>query len=129
MEKIYFGHPINFYNVPKESELIEIIKKRFPKFSLENPNQPHHQENYQRYKKETGRGMNYYFQEVLPKMDAGIFLSFEDGNFGIGVFGEAEFLFNQRKPIWEINLGGKITPMLIDYSKMLSMEETRKRIY
>ena len=128
-DKIYFGHPVNFYNVPKELELIQIIKKEFPLFTIENPNQPHHQENYQRYKMETGNGMTYYFKEVLPRMEAGIFLSFEDKKFGAGVFGEAEALHKMEKPIYEITLENKIYPMQIDFSRKLSIEETRKRIY
>jgi uncharacterized protein YqgQ len=128
-DKMYFGHPVNFYNVPKEIELIKIIEKEFPSFRIENPNQLHHQEGYQKYKRETGRGMDYYFKEVLPKMKSGIFLSFEDRKFGAGVFGEAEFLKKRGKLIYELTLEGKIDFMPIDYSRMLSIEETRKRVY
>jgi hypothetical protein len=127
--RIYFGHPVNFYNIPKELELIKIIEKEFPLFIVENPNQPHHQEGYQRYKRETGKGMDYYFREVLPKMAVGIFLPFEDGKFGAGVFGEAEFLYNREKLIYEINLDGKTNPLSLDFSKKLSIDETRKRVY
>lgn len=111
MEKIYFGHPINFYNTEKEYELIEIIKKRFPQFILENPNQLNHQERYNKYKERTGNGMDYFFREVLPLIDRGIFLSFEDRMFSIGVFREAKFLDKLGKLIYEINLEGQINPM------------------
>lgn len=126
---MYFGHPINFYNTTKEAELIRAIETRFPEYSVENPNQPFHQEMYKKWKAEKGSGMKYYFEELLPRMAAGTFLAFEDKMFGAGVFGEAESIHNQRKPIWEISLDSIITPMVIDTSRMLSIEETRKRVY
>ena len=127
---IYFGHPVNFYNTDKERELCEIIKREFPKYHLENPNQIHHQENYKIWKEELGSGMKYYFDVVLPKVSAGIFLPFEDGMWGLGVFGEAEFIFNNGCPIWQIDLEGKVKIIKsLDYSKKLSLEETRKRVY
>jgi hypothetical protein len=128
--KIYFGHPINFYNTPKESELIQKIENFFPEFEIENPNQEIHQKNYTKWKEEKGNGMKYYFEEVLPKMEAGIFLAFEDGMFGKGVFGEAEFLYKKGKEVYEINTEGKITSIdSLDYKRCLSIEDTRKRVY
>jgi len=127
---IYFGHPVNFYNVPKEKELCEIIKFTFPGHNLENPNQLHHQENYKIWKEELGNGMKYYFDIILPKMNAGIFLPFEDGMLGAGVFGEAEFIYGKGYPIWKIDLNGNVERVKrLDYSKKLSVEETRKRVY
>lgn len=127
---IYFGHPVNFYNTEKERELCEIIKFNFPGHNLENPNQLHHQENYKIWKEELGNGMKYYFDIILPKMNAGIFLPFEDGMWGLGVFGEAEFIFKNGCPIWQIDLNGKVARVKsLDDSKRLSIEETRKRVY
>jgi len=127
---IYFGHPVNFYNTDKERELCEMIKYIFPGHNLENPNQLHHQENYKIWKEELGSGMKYYFDIILPKMEAGIFLPFEDEMWGLGVFGEAEFIFKKKKPIWKIDLNGNIDRVKsLDYSKKLSLEETRKRVY
>ncbi|MCX6746705.1 MAG: hypothetical protein NTU63_01060 [Candidatus Pacearchaeota archaeon] len=126
---LYFGHPINFYNTPKESELISIIKREFPHFVVENPNQPNHDESYHKWKEEKGNGMAYFYEVVLPRMYAGVFLSFEDGKFGSGVFGEAKVLDNQKKPIYEITTKGIITPMLIDITRVLSIEETKERVH
>lgn len=127
---IYFGHPVNFYNTDKERELAGIIKKEFPEYNLENPNQFHHQENYKIWKDELGSGMKYYFDIILPKMEAGIFLPFEDGMWGLGVFGEAEAIFSKGYPIWKIDLNGNVDRVKsLDYSKKLSIEETRKRVY
>lgn len=134
---IYFAHPVNYYfgsnfNVhgTKEIELLKIISEKFEEYIPHNPNQPFHQENYQYWKQTTGKGMNYYFDIILPKMSAGIGLSFNDGFFGTGVFGELENIQNQDKPIYEINEAGIITPInKLDHSRSLSIEETRKRIY
>ncbi len=127
--KIYFGHPIDIYNTEKEKDLIEDIKKGFPEYVVENPNQPHHAEGYKIWKEKTGYGMDYFFKEVLPKMEAGIFLPFEDGKWGAGVYGEAEFLYERGKPIYEIDLEGRIKEMDLDMSRVLSIEETRARVY
>lgn len=136
-QSIYFGHPVNFYmgskfNVhgDKEEQLIKIIESAFPKFTIYNPNQKCNQENYKLWKQKYGNGMKYFFEVVLPERDAGIFLPFEDGMWGKGVFGEAEFLYNQGKPIWEIDLKGRIKSIeKSNFSKCLSVEETRERIY
>lgn len=128
--EIYFGHPISFYSIPMESRMEETILTVFPGFRLENPNSPIHQVKYKEWKEQKGNGMRYYFEEVLPRMAAGVFLAFpEDLRFGKGVWGEAEFLASQGKPIYEINLDLKIGPLVLDPSRMLSVEETRARIY
>jgi len=128
IETVYFGHPVNFYDTPKESELISAILAQFPGSLVENPNQPKHQEGYQKYKRETGNGMSYFFRKVLPLMNRGVFLPFEDGMYSTGVFREAVFLSNLGRLVYEINLDGEIILMPIDLSKMLSVEETRERI-
>ncbi|MBT4322201.1 hypothetical protein HOD53_03380 [Candidatus Woesearchaeota archaeon] len=128
MAKMYFGHPVNTYGTEQESELVEKIKKVFPGHEVENPNQPHHEEGYQARKSRGERGRDYYFKDVLPNMDAGTFLPFEDDMLGAGVYGEAEFLADAGKPIYEISIGGVITRLELDESRRLSVEETRKRI-
>lgn len=129
-KSIYFGHPISFYDIPVERRLEETILTFFPGFQLENPNSPVHQVNYKRWREERGNGMKYYFEEILPRMSAGIFLAFpEDMKFGKGVWGEAEFLFSEGKSIYEINLDFKISPLVLDPARMLTVEETKKRVY
>ena len=128
-QKMYFGHPISIYNKPKEAELIKIIEKVFVNYEVENPNQPRHSKGYQKWKKRKGNGMLYYYEKVLPHMDAGIFLPFEDGMWGAGVFHEAEFLQQQEKPIYEINVNGDILEAHLNPAKKLSIEDTRARVY
>jgi len=127
---IYFAHPINFYNTPHERDLIKKITGFFPEYHVENPNQTHHQENYPIWKQETGSGMNYYLDIILPYMDAGIYLPFQDGMIGAGIFGEMEFLYNFGKNIWQINHNKQISRIFnLDLTKRLSVEDTKKRVY
>ncbi len=126
--KLYFGHPINVYGTELEKELIETIARSFPGWQIENPNQKHHEESYQRYADSGGRGMDYYFREVLPKCHGGIFLPFRDGKYGAGVFGEAEFLQKQGCRIWQITDTGYISRLELSASLALSVYETRSRI-
>lgn len=128
-ERLYFGHPINFNNTPKERQLVSKIEAEFSSCIIENPNSPVHQEGYRRFKAERQNGMLYYFEEVLPKMAGGVFLPFDDGFFGAGVYGEARFLHERHKPIFQITLHGAISILDIREARALSVEETRKRVY
>ena len=125
---IYFGHPISVYDTPKEQELMWAIRDQLPQYRIENPNQAQHEQGYQRYKEEQGSGMDYYYTEVLPRMDAGIFLPFEDGLFGAGVFKEADWLRKKGKVIWEIDMDCEIKPFTLDEARKLSVDETRRRV-
>ena len=127
-QKIYFGHPINVYDTELESFLMKKIYEVFPDAEIENPNQKHHAEGYKRYSDSGGRGMDYYFKEVLPNCQAGIFLPFRDGKWGAGVFGEARFIFDLGRPILKIDPLGTIRIFLPDLAEVLTVEETRARI-
>lgn len=128
---LYFGHPVNTYNTELERALLKEINEKFRSVDIENPNQPHHQENYRRWKEEFGNGMNYYYQRVLPNCWGGIFLPFRNGDWGAGVYGEAEFFFKLKCLIWKIEDTGEnfeITPITrLNLEKKLSIEETRVR--
>lgn len=126
--KMYFGHPINVYDTDLESNLLKIISETWPSWVIENPNQKRHSEGYERYLKTSGKGMDYYFCEVLPDCHGGIFLPFRDGKYGMGVFGEAKFLRDQSCPIWQIDADGHISKLDLSLAKVLSVEETRERI-
>jgi hypothetical protein len=129
MDKImYFAHPMNVYSTTLESKLLSIISERFPDYKIENPNQPKHKEGCEEYRRIFKNPMLYFYTQVLPKMDAGIFLPFPDGKFGAGVFGEARYMESESKPLYEITFDGKISEMKIDKNKALSIKDTRKRI-
>ncbi len=126
---IYFGHPVNTYNTELESDLINKIEEAMPLRKVYNPNMPYNQENYPFWKKNTGNGMRYFFDVILPNMESGIFLPFEDGFWGKGVAGEMEYLKNHGKPIYSITSQGLIHQIEeIDYSKVLTVPQTRERI-
>ena len=124
---MYFGHPVNVYGTELEKILIAKISRRFPNCLIENPNQEKHQAGYTRWKKETSNGMQYYFFEVLPFCDTGIFLPFRDGVWGAGVYSEAKFF---RAP-WVWMIDADVNIRLVDLASVhaLTIEETRKRIY
>lgn len=129
-ERMYFGHHVDTYGTPEETKLILAIESFFPDFDIENPNQSRHGEKYHEYRSMPGRsGMDYFYEEVLPEMAAGVFHAFEDGKFGAGVFGEAEFLVSREKPIWEIKQDRTIHSLTLENSRELSVEDTRARVY
>lgn len=130
MKSLYFAYPINVFNTPLEQRLLSEISNSFPDWKIENPNQSHHQKNYQIWRKEKGNGILYFLEEVLPKLDTGIALPFSDGMFGAGIVGEINFFLERDKLAWEINHKGIITLLpLIPESKILTIEQTRQRIY
>ncbi len=110
MEKhvLYFAHPVNTYNTDCEVQMLSLIQLYFPHYVIENPNQPHHQEGYKKWKKENENipgksGMSYFFDIVLPACDAGtIALPFLDGKIGAGVAGEVIYAIKQKRGVWLI---------------------------
>lgn len=121
-KKLYFGHPINVYGTELQKMLLEKIAARFPEYEVENPDQKHHDAKYREH------GMSYFFEKVLPDCSAGVFLPFRDGAFGKGVFGEAKFLADHERPIYQITAEGIITPIQISEMISLTKDETRTRI-
>lgn len=135
MEKrkaMYFAHPVNVYNTPLETDLMQFLQVSFPECDIENPNQPKHQEGYQRWLKETGNGMNYYLKEFLVNMDGVIGLSFPDGRIGAGVFSEEESIFKRTGSLWTLTYDENLT-RIRDFSFLqpfaLTPDETRQRVY
>ena len=128
-EKIYFGHAIDIYDTDLEEELVRHIETQFPQYAVETPNQERHKERYKAWKLANCNGMQYFCNEVLPKMRAGVFLPFCNGKFGAGVYSEAKSLSDRGRPIYEIDLEGKISAMELDDSRALTVEETRERVY
>lgn len=80
--------------------------------------------------------MIFFYEELLPLMDEGVFLPFRDRKFGAGVYSEARFLETRGKPIYEIDYEGNISPLSLRYDKFipykfsrrLSIEETKDRL-
>jgi len=125
---LYFAHPVNTFNTQEERDLVKTLENIFPDFEIYNPNKKYNKENYRLWKEETGRGMNYYYEAILPQMDAGAYLAFKDGMIGAGVFNEAEFLLSNNKIVWEIGWNHDLEKInSLDYSRRLSIEETRAK--
>lgn len=125
---LYFAHQADIANTFQEDKFISTLNRFFPEFEIYNPFQKHNQENYKLWKDETGNGMNYYYDVILPHMDAGAYLAFKDKKIGAGVFHEAEFFINKEKSLWEIDWNHNIEKVdFLDYSRALSIEETRAR--
>lgn len=93
-----------------------------------DPSLPIHQEGYQQYKKHNGRGMDYYFAEVLPYVTIGVFLPFPDGTIGAGVWAEAEFLANRGCSVYEIDREGNIFQFDFNENRKLTVEQTRAKL-
>ena len=125
---LYFGHPINTYNSTLEERLLRQISLSFRGWGIENPNQKHHQEKYEQWKKKTGNGMSYFIKRVLPNCNGGIFLPFRDGAWPSGVFMEAKFFADRNFNIWTISPDGAITNLDLSNYSSLSREETISRV-
>lgn len=156
-QKLYFAHPVNTYGQPIEIKMINLIKKFFPQFDIENPNQPQHQKGYTEWKKKCGNGMEYFYQTVLPDCEAGsVAMPFLDGMYGAGVAGEEVWYLERNLPIFLVEAPKlanirKFTrvekKLLLDWGRavketkekeiqekignslILSIEETRKRTW
>ncbi len=107
--RIYFAHPINSYNTRFEAateELIAHVLLDGEISGVENPNHPHHQAGYEKYAKrvkqsdKNHKGMNYFYDEVLPSCDGCVAMPFLDGKLSLGVAGEAARVDDEGKPIW-----------------------------
>ena len=127
-KRLYFGHPINAYGTDLERRLLERIAQAFPDWEVENPNQKKHDEGYERFKRETGSGMRYYTDEVLPSCQGGVFLPFRDGAWGAGVFKEAETIAAAGHPVWTITADGSVVAADLARVRVLTVDETRARI-
>lgn len=127
-KRLYFGHPINVYGTSLEDALLARIAAAFPDWEVENPNQKKHDEGYERYKRETGRPMDYYVLEVLPSCHGGVFLPFRDGAWGAGVFKEAQAIAAQGGTVWTITADGQVTATDLAEVRVLTVDETRARV-
>jgi len=124
---VWFAYPKIYWDTEREQKLIKSIRSKLKKCYVETANVSGHEKSYRKWKKDTGNGMQYYFKCVLPRMDAGVYMPFEDGMFGAGAYEEAEILDRNEKSIYEINLRGKIKELVLDESRRLSIDDTRKR--
>lgn len=106
---LYFAHPVNSYDTPLETAVEKLITELLPGYSIESPNQPHHQEAYEKWQTETAENrdvhsaMQYFFKVVQPTCVGSVALPFLDGKMGLGVAGEVVRDADDGKPTWFIN--------------------------
>lgn len=127
--KLYYMHPVNTYGTELERQQLELISSIFPTVEIVNPNQPEHQEGYNRLRQATGDGMPY-FTELASQCQAGVALPFRDGKLGAGIFKEATRLVSEDRSVWLLTFDGRLTEfnLITDEHRRLSVEDTRKRI-
>lgn len=112
---LYFAHAINCYNTPYEDAAVTLIRHAFPGADIENPNQPEHQQAYVAWRarskdRDNHQGMDYFYDEVLPRCTGSVGMPFLDERFGLGVCGELQKTLKAGKPIWGLFLGRPATP-------------------
>lgn len=90
--KVYFAHPITDYETGRERRALDGMVAQG--WQVENPNQPHHQEGYQR------EGMEY-FQRLAAACDALVFMRFPNGAIGAGVGKEIGAARGAGIPVYE----------------------------
>ncbi len=113
MKKIYYAHGLYLYDTEQEERDIGTLHDLG--FEVENPNQPKHQENYDKM------GGMAYFEEVVRACDALAFRAYPDLNIGAGCYKEIVWAMRDNKPIIEL-------PSVI-FRRKLSIDETREYLH
>ena len=119
--KIYFAHPVSDYGKERETFCLKLIQGNSEDCLILNPNQKEHNEAYKT------QGMTYFEQLALSCHIVAV--PFEDGEWGMGVWREAESVARKGGRIFELNPELK-TVKEIDYKDIrpLSINETRRRV-
>ena len=103
----YFAHAVNTYHTSLERSMVALIARYFgiQPGDVENPNQPYHQAGYDEYAKrprpsDVGhKGMNYFYDEVLPSCNSCVAMPFLDSRMGLGVASEAKWFVEHQLPV------------------------------
>ena len=122
MQKYYFAHPVSDYGTAFEAKLMDALTGLG--FSLENPNQPHHQAGYAK------QGMDYFLSDVLFECTGCIFLPFPGGLVGSGVAMEVEHFLDRRLQVLEVGRDPGIGTYILTCdslpdSRILTRDETK----
>ena len=120
--RVYYAHPMTTYGSEQEQADLELIRVVFgPDAEIINPNHPDHQAGCKIL------GMTY-FTEIVKLCDAVVGRSFEDGEWGSGVYAELAAAGAARKLVYEIDDEYNVLNE-IDYKSIrpLSIQETKFR--
>ncbi len=106
--RIYFAHPINSYGQDVERRCLAVLHKRFAGCEIVNPNLPEHERGYREAQtvSQSGSGLAYYTEQVIPTCRALAFLAFPDGLVSSGCATEIECAWHLMLPIYEIDVAG-----------------------
>ncbi len=114
-ERLYFAHAINSYSTPYEAAALKLIARAFPGVEIVNPNTPEHQAGYTAFRARTAtsrddhKGMDYFYDEVLPACTGSVGMPFLDGRYGLGVAGELAKTAKTGKPVYGM-IPADVTP-------------------
>lgn len=117
--RIYFAHPLTDYGMPHEARCLEEIAANWPGYEIVNPNQGDHHVAYQI------QGMPYFY-ELVKTCDLLIAVPFRDGEWGMGVWAEAEAMARKGGQVFQLH---KWLFQETDFRDIrpLSINETRRR--
>lgn len=124
-ERVYYAHPMCTYNTILEKFFIEYIQSCEPNTLLVNPNNPEHQEGYER------EGMEY-FKNLVKSCNALYAHGFGDNSIGAGVAKEMDWMKEMGKtveffPLFEHSTYQKKLNSSDEF-RVLSIEETRAKL-
>lgn len=94
MTTIYYAHPISLYNTTQEQRDMNTLHTLG--FTVINPNQPVHQEEYNEW------GMEYFEKLIKTHADGLVFRAFPDGSISAGVAQEIAIAEKCLYPIIEL---------------------------
>lgn len=123
VRNFYFAHPTSMYDTPVERLISQRFAREFPDTRVENPNQPHHSEGYQR------EGMDY-FVHLCEAQDGVFFATHSDGSVGAGVAKEIASFSERHAPIYAFDPAQERFVQVNDLSgfSVLDVDHTRQTL-
>lgn len=120
--KIYFAHPVNTYGTILEDYFMEYFSKDH--LEIINPNQPIHQEGYER------EGMEY-FRKLVQSCDKLYAIGFSDNSISAGVAKEMNWMKEKGGLVIFLPFFTKYEEMFVSCEnqfRVLTVEETREKL-
>lgn len=128
--RIYFAHPVTMYETPRETEVLNLIQKKYPNSIIYNPGAKKFQDLFSKYRDQHPDDYMKFFFDIVGKCDMVITYPFEDGTIGAGKGKEMEHGYNNGLEIYLIDNKtlefNKVNDM--NDIDIMSVEETRNKI-
>lgn len=86
--KVYFAHPMAYYNTDIERLMLEMIKMKFPYTELVNPSERVHAD--------ACKGKMQYFETLVASCPIIVACAYPDGLYGMGVYRELNIGFYNK---------------------------------